>query len=85
MSLCCYLLSRENRGHAKYCSLFSVGTLPRLGRKLLIGAFNGLLLMSFILDWESEIINQLVLHTNLSGNQYYCVKIITIIIIIIKK
>ena len=56
--LCCYLLPRENRGYTKCYPLLSIGTLHQSRKKFLIRNFTGVLILNFITDWESEIVNQ---------------------------
>ena len=75
MPLCCYLLiPSENRRYAKRCLLLSFETLRWSGIKFLIGNFTGVPIMDFILNWESEIVNQSGLQANSSENWCFSTK-----------
>lgn len=67
MYLCCDLLPQE---YAKFFPLVSVGHFTNSNS-------TRALIMNFIPDWESEIMNQPDLQNNLSQS-YYCEKIRTL-------
>ena len=48
--------------------IVSRDTSPIWNKKFLIGNFTGVLIMNFVPDWESEIVNQFHLQTSLSEN-----------------
>ena len=72
------LLPWENSGCTKFCFLLSFRIFHWLWMMFLIRNFTGVLIMNFIPDWESEIVNQSGLQTNLSENWCYYAKMRTL-------
>ena len=64
MSLCCYLLPRENRGYTKCCFLLSLGKRCQSGINFLIENFTEAPIMNFIPDLVSKTVNKSGLPTN---------------------